>query len=377
MAHSTNSQIFLQSGCLTLDAMEAYHEHKLSKDAHVLVKTHMQNCSLCRSAYEGLVSTSDFTEHREHISRLKEKLHSGILPKTDRRWYQSRTFSYLAMAASILLLVGVFSIYRFIIQKEPALVADEPKMLVGGNDTLIGRLQKDVEETESPNITLEKSGKEEFAYQEKIQEVSDETDEVRSRELAEQKIAGAPIDEEKMEKLQVLAEGMDLPDAVKDSLIQPAAPVTAQPAEETMSLESHAMKAAGRTIDGVRSKAAEPNSADKEPPVLSATESKPQFKSELYQNFQAYLAHQLIYPDSAINARIEGVVLIGCDVNQRGKIQNIKIIKSVHPWLDQEATRVVRGSPDWIPAIHDNQPVEVSITIPVEFKLDSILLEKK
>jgi TonB family protein len=80
---------------------------------------------------------------------------------------------------------------------------------------------------------------------------------------------------------------------------------------------------------------------------------------------QRFLIRNLRYPDSAASHSIEGTVKIGFNVSKDGKIENIKVTRSVEPSLDSEALRVIGLMPDWKPLIiggilcdsHQVQPI--------------------
>jgi len=67
--------------------------------------------------------------------------------------------------------------------------------------------------------------------------------------------------------------------------------------------------------------------------------------------FQRFLIHNLHYPDAAVNRSVEGTVLIGFDISKAGKIENIKLLRSVETSLDKEALRVIGLIPEWEPLI--------------------------
>ena len=52
-----------------------------------------------------------------------------------------------------------------------------------------------------------------------------------------------------------------------------------------------------------------------------------------------------------------------------GKIDNVKVLRSVRKDLDDEAVRVVKMMPDFIPAKQDGELTDMPYTIPVSFKL--------
>ena len=53
----------------------------------------------------------------------------------------------------------------------------------------------------------------------------------------------------------------------------------------------------------------------------------------------------------------------------QGSISNIRVTKSVDPYLDKEAVRVVKSMPRWTPGTQDGKPVSVEYTLPITFKL--------
>jgi outer membrane biosynthesis protein TonB len=56
-------------------------------------------------------------------------------------------------------------------------------------------------------------------------------------------------------------------------------------------------------------------------------------------------------------------------VTSKGKVDDVKIVRGVHPELDQEAIRVVMSSPDWEPGKEKGKNVNVVYTFPVIFML--------
>jgi TonB family protein len=77
------------------------------------------------------------------------------------------------------------------------------------------------------------------------------------------------------------------------------------------------------------------------------------------------------YPDSAIEHDIEGTVIVDFLVSKEGKVYNLKVVHSVNQYLDEEALRVMRQSPDWRPAITGGILSESYKKQPIVFKLQS------
>ena len=52
-------------------------------------------------------------------------------------------------------------------------------------------------------------------------------------------------------------------------------------------------------------------------------------------------------------------------VEKDGNLTNIKAIRTPHPEVTQEALRVIKKSPKWIPGRNNNKPVRVLYTLPI------------
>ena len=74
-----------------------------------------------------------------------------------------------------------------------------------------------------------------------------------------------------------------------------------------------------------------------------------------------------VYPDAAVAARIEGVVILECLIDPRGRVSDIKVMRSV-PLLEEAALDAVR---QWVytPTLMDGVPVPVLMTVTVRFDL--------
>jgi TonB family protein len=82
-----------------------------------------------------------------------------------------------------------------------------------------------------------------------------------------------------------------------------------------------------------------------------------------------YIQDNLKYPREAQIQRIQGAVIIRFVVTTTGKLDQITLMRGVNPLLDEEAMRIIKSSPDWIPGEQGGKPVNVFYTIPVRFVL--------
>ncbi len=76
------------------------------------------------------------------------------------------------------------------------------------------------------------------------------------------------------------------------------------------------------------------------------------------------------YPADAVKENIQGKVFVTFVVKSDGTVGNAKIVRGVHPLLDNEAIRVVNLLPTWKPGRQKGEAVSVSYTIPVSFALN-------
>ncbi len=109
--------------------------------------------------------------------------------------------------------------------------------------------------------------------------------------------------------------------------------------------------------------------------LISPTESSP-VKNRLataqggLDGFYQELARHLKYPRSARKAGIEGRVFLQFTVNKQGKLEDIKVIKSLHPDCDRAAMEAIQKT-RWTPAMVDGELVKQQLSLPIFFKLNS------
>ena len=66
----------------------------------------------------------------------------------------------------------------------------------------------------------------------------------------------------------------------------------------------------------------------------------------------------------------QGRVMVDFIIEKDGKVTGVRVAKGVSPELDAEAVKVVSASPKWKPGRVAGEKVRVSMTIPVEFRLE-------
>ena len=84
-----------------------------------------------------------------------------------------------------------------------------------------------------------------------------------------------------------------------------------------------------------------------------------------------FIAGHISYPKQAKRDNVEGTVFVCFKVLVTGKIEDIKVVRGVHPALDAEAIRVIQSMPDWKPGTISGEAKNMGSTIPIQFKLRS------
>ncbi len=94
----------------------------------------------------------------------------------------------------------------------------------------------------------------------------------------------------------------------------------------------------------------------------------PSFKGGI-NKFYEYVSDAVRYPSDAARERAGGTVLLEFTIEKDGRTSEVEVKKSVSPSLDDEAKRVVKFSPKWIPGTMRGVPVRVKYTIPIKFSM--------
>ena len=110
---------------------------------------------------------------------------------------------------------------------------------------------------------------------------------------------------------------------------------------------------------------------------FASVEVKPTFNGGTANEFSKWVNENLKYPQAAKDAGIQGRVTLQFTVYPDGSVRDTKVLRGVNPDLDAEALRVVSASPDWTPGYVKGEPVKVTYTFPVIFRLNGDKTEPK
>ncbi|MGY4536003.1 TonB family protein [Mucilaginibacter sp. UYNi724] len=102
--------------------------------------------------------------------------------------------------------------------------------------------------------------------------------------------------------------------------------------------------------------------------IFSAVEQSPSFPGG-QTAFSQYLAKNIKYPAEAVKNKVEGRSVLTFVVEKDGSLSDIKVIRSLGSGTDEEAVRVLKGSPKWKPGVQNKRLVRVQYSVPVAFSL--------
>ena len=107
---------------------------------------------------------------------------------------------------------------------------------------------------------------------------------------------------------------------------------------------------------------------EKEEEIFQVVEAMPEFPGGTAA-LMKWLKDNMKYPSICQDNGIQGRVIVQFVVNKDGSIVDPVVARSVDPYLDKEALRVVKAMPKWKPGEQRGKAVRVKFTLPVQFRL--------
>ncbi len=113
--------------------------------------------------------------------------------------------------------------------------------------------------------------------------------------------------------------------------------------------------------------------------VVSEVDKKPLFpntttEDESISKLLTFIGQKVTYPKDAAQNGIEGTTIIKFVINSKGKIQDVKLAKSLGWGIDDVVLELMDEMQEietpWTPAILDNENVNYEYVLPIKFKLE-------
>lgn len=119
------------------------------------------------------------------------------------------------------------------------------------------------------------------------------------------------------------------------------------------------------SLDGPLNLPPPPPPAEDEEDFFTVVENMPELIGGL-----AGLQASIIYPEMARKAGIEGRVFLQFIVNERGEVENPRVIRGIGGGCDEEALKAIQKA-KFKPGLQRGRPVRVQYNLPVVFKLQN------
>lgn len=119
------------------------------------------------------------------------------------------------------------------------------------------------------------------------------------------------------------------------------------------------------SLDGPLNLPPPPPPADDEEDFFTVVENMPELIGGL-----AGLQSRITYPEMARKAGIEGRVFLQFIVNERGEVENPRVIRGIGGGCDEEALKAIKNA-KFRPGLQRGRPVRVQYNLPVVFKLQN------
>jgi TonB family protein len=82
-----------------------------------------------------------------------------------------------------------------------------------------------------------------------------------------------------------------------------------------------------------------------------------------------FIQQHIIYPELSREMGEQGTIYVNFTVGGDGKIYDVNVLMGVSYLLDNEAIRVVKKMPDWVPGFSHNRVMDVLYLIPIKFTI--------
>jgi len=197
-----------------------------------------------------------------------------------------------------------------------------------------------------------------------------EEEEEQIQEIIEEEPEEAVIEEEEVAQQAFTEVEVKNDDEVKNEVKDQSEMKEDKSAIGTQNIEGNADIRAAATVE-VREKVVveeKPKEDDHKVYSLANVEQKPTFPGGDAAMFK-WLGEHINYPAAAAEEGASGKVQVQFVVSKTGKVTNVTVVRGKHPALDKEALRVVKAMPKWVPGRNNGQPVKVTYTLPVTFRL--------
>ena len=87
------------------------------------------------------------------------------------------------------------------------------------------------------------------------------------------------------------------------------------------------------------------------------------------KEYKSYLEQKMIYPEQAIENKVQGKVTVQFTVQPSGQIDDFRVVKSLGSGCDEEVVRLIKEGPRWTATKRNDEPVKSRVKVKVKFRL--------
>lgn len=102
--------------------------------------------------------------------------------------------------------------------------------------------------------------------------------------------------------------------------------------------------------------------------AFASVEQKPEFPGG-DSALMKYIVENFEYPDVPTKNSTQSKIYVQFVIDKSGKVTDVELLRGIEPFLDNEALRVVKTMPDWIPGKQNGKPVAVVFVVPLNINL--------
>ena len=113
----------------------------------------------------------------------------------------------------------------------------------------------------------------------------------------------------------------------------------------------------------------DPEEEAEEAQIFTVVEAMPTFPGGDAARIK-YLNANIKYPTIARESGIQGRVFVTFVVETNGQVTDVKILRGIGGGCDEEAVRVIKNMPKWVPGKQRGKSVRVQFNMPILFKLN-------
>jgi len=361
------ASLFNRSGNLTLSAMERYLKGELTDEERSVVEAHLADSPFEREALEGI--RNSMTENLEEDVKSLNNLvtQSALATAAAPRRRLPRPYFWYA-AAGLAVIASLTVVLIFLFQDR----VQKPQLALSEADSAYARTKAVTEEMApltSQALPEENNQNEAEATPPDIQQPA----------RTEEKMPGPDVqaDPSTTVRIAVVEDDAATDENVLIAKEQPSpleiiGGVNAEDENVAAGRPGIVVKKetkASYTIQADQLRQMEEmEEMEADSAIFLVVESMPGFPGG-DDSLASYLERNLRYPGAAIENRIQGRVFVTFVIEEDGSVTNVRILRGIGGGCDEEAVRVVRMMPRWIPGKQRGQPVRVQYNLPVKFTL--------